>query len=59
MASLNDIKKNIKFLNRGKKKIHLLHCVSDYPTSNENLNLNFVKKLKKFLIIQLVCPIIL
>ncbi len=48
MASLNDIKKTIKFLNRGKKKkIHLLHCVSDYPTSNENLNLNFVKKLKK------------
>ncbi len=48
MASVDEIKRTIKYLNRKKKKkITLLHCISDYPTDNKNLNLNFIKKLKK------------
>ncbi len=48
MASIHEIKRTVKFLNKKeKKKIHLLHCVSDYPTKNKSLNLNFIKELKK------------
>ena len=38
----------MKVLNRfHKQKIVILHCVSNYPTKIENLNLNFIKILKK------------
>ena len=36
-------KKNKRYL----KNITLLHCVSDYPTSNHEINLNSIKFLKK------------
>ncbi len=54
MANIDEIKRAIKFLNKKrKKKIYLLHCVSDYPTKNKNLNLNFIKELKKIF----KCPV--
>ena len=49
MANLSEIKQAIKILNKGSRKnITLLHCVSSYPTKLENLNLNFMKKLRNF-----------
>ena len=51
MSKIDDIKAALKILNRNfKKEITLLHCVSSYPASNNNLNLNLIKKLKKSLI---------
>jgi N,N'-diacetyllegionaminate synthase len=48
MSNLNEIKIAIKILNKNfKKKIILMHCTSDYPSKNEDLNLNFITKLKK------------
>ena len=47
MSKIDDIKAALKILNRNfKKEITLLHCVSSYPASNNNLNLNLIKKLK-------------
>ncbi len=40
----NYIKKAHKIL---KKKITIMHCVSNYPLNNEYSNLNFISKLKK------------
>lgn len=40
----------IKFIQQKKfsfKKLSILHCVSDYPANNIDLNLNFISKLKK------------
>lgn len=40
----------IKFIRQKKfslKKLSILHCVSDYPANNIDLNLNFISKLKK------------
>ena len=47
MASIKEINKTLNFLNFKKKDITLLHCVSSYPTKFEDLNLNFMKILKK------------
>lgn len=50
MASLNEIKKAIKIIERHHKKISILHCVSKYPTQNKETNLlriNFLKKVFK------------
>ena len=38
------LKKNFK--NKFKSKVALLHCVSDYPPANKDVNLNFLKELK-------------
>ena len=49
MSSLIDIKKALNVLiSKGtpKKNIELLHCVSQYPAENKNLNLNSIKFLK-------------
>lgn len=49
MSSLIDIKKALKILiSKGtpKKNIKILHCVSQYPAKNKNLNLNSIKFLK-------------
>jgi len=47
MSNLNEIKTAINILNKNfKKKIILMHCVSDYPAKDKDLNLNFVTKLK-------------
>tara|TARA_B100000989_G_scaffold286624_1_gene255445 strand:- start:1447 stop:2451 length:1005 start_codon:yes stop_codon:yes gene_type:complete len=50
MAELSEINFAIKLLvKNGTKKnnITILHCISDYPTKIENVNLNFIYTLKK------------
>ena len=47
MASLNDIKKCVKLINKYHNKIIILHCVSGYPTSEEQANLRRILTLKK------------
>jgi pseudaminic acid synthase len=47
MASLNEIKKAIKIINKYHSKIIILHCVSDYPTKLKNVNLDRITTLKK------------
>ncbi len=45
MAKVKEIGRAIRVLN--KKNITLLHCVSDYPTKIEDVNLKYMVKLKK------------
>ena len=46
MANILDIKKSLGVLNKyKKKKIIILHCVSNYPTVVDQLNLRFMRKL--------------
>ena len=47
MATLDEIEQALKVF-RKKKDITILHCTSDYPANLKDLNLNFIKKLKKF-----------
>jgi len=48
MSSIFDINRSLKLLNKfHSQKITLLHCVSSYPTKTKDLNLNFIKVLKK------------
>ena len=47
MATLNEIKKCIKVINKYHKKIIILHCVSGYPTSEKQSNLRRINSLKK------------
>lgn len=50
MATVNEISNAIKLLTSSglkKKKISLLHCVSEYPANIENLNLRFIRFLEK------------
>lgn len=48
MASIKEIVQALKILKRKKKEITILHCTSDYPAELDDLNLNFLHKLKKF-----------
>jgi sialic acid synthase SpsE len=43
----DEILKSVEILNKYKKKFHLLHCISVYPTPLEFANLNRIKFLKK------------
>ena len=46
MSSIKDISAALKVLNKNfKKKITLLHCVSDYPVNIKNINMNFMPQL--------------
>jgi pseudaminic acid synthase len=46
--NLKEIDLLINFLKKIRSKKHIiLHCVSDYPTKNENVNLKFISFLKK------------
>ncbi len=48
MATFEDIKNAINIINKNfKKKITLLHCVSNYPASPEKLNLKLINNLKR------------
>ena len=53
-ANINEIKKAVKIINKYHNKIILLHCISKYPTKEENAqirSINFLrKKFKKNLI---------
>lgn len=46
MSSLNEIFSTLKLYNRKKTLITLLHCVSNYPCSDQSLNLNSIITLK-------------
>ena len=47
MATFEEIKQAVKVLKKRKENIIILHCTSDYPANLKDLNLNFIKKLKK------------
>ena len=47
MASDKEIKNSLKYFSKFKKKnLNLLHCISNYPTKIENINLSSIKYLK-------------
>ena len=48
MASVKEINQALRVLNKKKKEITIFHCTSDYPAKLNDLNLNFLHKLKKF-----------
>ncbi len=48
MATLVEIKQALKVLKKKKNDLTILHCTSDYPANLKDLNLNFIKRLKKF-----------
>lgn len=47
MSTLSEIERTYNSLKKTKSKISLMHCVSEYPTNYEDLNLNFINVLKK------------
>ena len=47
MCQIKDIENAIKIFKKEKCKFILMHCVSEYPCPEENLNLNLIKTLKK------------
>lgn len=47
MATLSEIKKAIKLIEKNHSKIIILHCVSSYPTKIEDTNINRIDFLKK------------
>lgn len=47
MASLSEIKNAIKCIRRYNKKLTILYCVSGYPSTEKDVNLNTLKKFKK------------
>ena len=46
MSSYDEIKNSYSFLKKFNKNIFLLHCISNYPTREEDAKLGFIKKLK-------------
>ena len=46
-ADIKEIKKAIKYLDLPKNKICIMHCILNYPAKDTDLNLNFIKTLKK------------
>lgn len=48
MSKIDEIKKAYRILsNKKKNKVHLLHCVSSYPTNERDVNLACLGKLQK------------
>jgi len=47
MCNYNDIKKAVNIFKKNKCKFILMHCVSTYPSKDEDLNLSMITKLKK------------
>ena len=48
MSTSSEIEKTVNFLKSKGNQFCLLHCNSTYPAPNEEINLNFIKILKKF-----------
>ena len=46
MSEINEIKRAYNFLSKF-NRVTLLHCISKYPTKNEDTNLDFLRELKK------------
>ena len=47
MSTLDEVKESVAFLRRFTESLVILHCVSSYPARYEDLNLGFIKRLKK------------
>ena len=48
MSNLSEIKKAFNILsNKGKNSVNILHCISAYPTKENEANLNCIDILKK------------
>jgi len=48
MSTMKEIKMAVRTIEKTKNKnIFILHCISDYPSTEENANLNIIKTLKK------------
>ena len=47
LASIKELNKTIKILNKSKCKFSLLHCISKYPSKIEDLNLINIRELSK------------
>ncbi len=47
MSNEKEIINSYNFLRKYNKNVFLLHCISNYPTENKDINLGFIKKLKK------------
>ena len=47
MSKLNDVQTAIQIFKKHKCKFNLMHCVSAYPCSDENLNLKMIQVYKK------------
>ena len=46
-SSEDEIKFALKVLDLPKKQVCIMHCVLNYPTKNEDANLNYISTLKK------------
>ena len=47
MCKMKDIEKCVSIFKKYKCKFSLLHCVSNYPCEEKDLNLNMIEVLKK------------
>jgi N-acetylneuraminate synthase len=47
MNNLKSIKETVNFLKKKNADFMLMHCISDYPVKNKDLQLSFISKLKK------------
>ena len=47
MASLTEIRKTIDFIQKFKRKLTVLHCVSSYPTSPNEVQIKRMMEIKK------------
>ena len=48
MSNMDEVENSVKYvLNNGCKELVVLHCISNYPTKNEDLNLNAIKTMKE------------
>jgi len=48
MSNMDEVEDSVKYvLNNGCKELVLLHCISNYPTKNEDLNLFAIKTMKE------------
>lgn len=48
MSNMEEVEDSVKYvLKNGCTKLVVLHCISNYPTKNEDLNLNSIKTMKE------------
>lgn len=48
MSNMDEVEDSVKYvLKNGCKELVVLHCISNYPTRNEDLNLNSIKTMKE------------
>lgn len=47
MTEMKDIEEGVKTINQFSKKLIILQCTSDYPSKNDEINLNVISSFKK------------